>query len=167
MSAQTIYDTAPLGALIRTSDGKTKPPARFTKKLAAWERNNATGRLIRKSPPFTRGTYTAAATITLHEGDYSSHGVKVLTVHRTHDVNSALHFEVVAVPKAGSCRILQSYGETVELLHLADDQAAAEAWLQSNRYSGARIERVGDIGEEFAGKFSDARALPLPTRETA
>ena len=167
MSAQTIYDTAPLGALIRTSDGKIKPPARFTKKLAAWERNNGTGRLIRKSPPFTRGTYTAAATITLHESDFSSHGVKVLTVHRTHDVNSALHFEVVVVPRQGLWRIVQPYGDTVELLHLADDQAAAEAWLQTNRYSGARIERVGGIGEEFAGVFAEPRALPLPAQETA
>ena len=40
MSATTIIDTAPLGALIRYTDGSPKPPARFTKKLAAWERSN-------------------------------------------------------------------------------------------------------------------------------
>jgi hypothetical protein len=34
MSATTIIDTAPLGALIRYTDGSPKPPARFTKKLA-------------------------------------------------------------------------------------------------------------------------------------
>ena len=39
MSAKTIIDTAPLGALIRYTDGSPKPPARFTKKLAAWERS--------------------------------------------------------------------------------------------------------------------------------
>ena len=37
MSANTIIDQAPLGALIRYTDGSPKPPARFTKKLAAWE----------------------------------------------------------------------------------------------------------------------------------
>ena len=51
MSANTITDKAPLGALIRYSDGSTKPPARFTKKLAAWERSNGLGRLVKKEPP--------------------------------------------------------------------------------------------------------------------
>jgi hypothetical protein len=37
MSVTTIIDTAPLRALIRYTDGSPKPPARFTKKLAAWE----------------------------------------------------------------------------------------------------------------------------------
>jgi len=37
MSASTIFDTAPLGALIRYTDGSPKPPSRFIKKLAAWE----------------------------------------------------------------------------------------------------------------------------------
>ncbi len=35
MSAHIIHDTAPLGALIRYTDHAPKPPARFTKKLAA------------------------------------------------------------------------------------------------------------------------------------
>ena len=41
----------PLGALIRYTDGSPKPPARFTKKLAAWERSNGVGRLVKKEPP--------------------------------------------------------------------------------------------------------------------
>ncbi len=51
MSATTILDTAPLGALIRYADSAPKPPARFTKKLAAWERSNGVGRLVKKEPP--------------------------------------------------------------------------------------------------------------------
>ena len=50
MSANTIIDQAPLGALIRYTDGSPKPPARFTKKLAAWERSNGVGRLVKKEP---------------------------------------------------------------------------------------------------------------------
>ena len=50
MSASTIIDTAPLGALIRYTDGSPKPPARFTKKLAAWERSNGVGRLVKRGP---------------------------------------------------------------------------------------------------------------------
>ena len=100
-----------------------------------------------KSPPLISGAYLSPATITLHEGDFASNGVVVLIVHRTHDLDSDLRFEVIGIPPPGSCRIVQPFGETMELLHLADDQAAAEAWLRSHRYAHTRIERVGVDGE--------------------
>ena len=76
MSATTIIDTAPLGALIRYTDGSPKPPARFTKKLAAWERSNGVGRLVKKEPPRVYPTWTAPASFTLHEGNFASDGAK-------------------------------------------------------------------------------------------
>lgn len=48
MSAHIINDSAPLGALIRYSDGTARPPARFRKKLSAWESRNGAGRLVKK-----------------------------------------------------------------------------------------------------------------------
>ena len=45
MSAQHIYDHAPLGSLIKYADGAPKPPARFTRKLRDWESRNGVGRL--------------------------------------------------------------------------------------------------------------------------
>lgn len=44
-SAQTLFETAPLGALVAFSDGSPRPPARFTRKVRAWQDRNATGRL--------------------------------------------------------------------------------------------------------------------------
>ncbi|SDR63395.1 hypothetical protein SAMN05519103_08570 [Rhizobiales bacterium GAS113] len=145
MSAIAIYDTAPLGALIKFSDDTPRPPARFTKKLAAWERMNGAGRLISKTPPFIRGAYDRPAAITLHEGDFTGGGVILVTVHRTHDVGSALRFDIAEVPRPGAWRIVRPYGETLELLHLADDQAAAEAWLKKNRHADARVEPIGSV----------------------
>jgi len=84
MSATTIIDTAPLGALIRYTDGSPKPPARFTKKLAAWERSNGVGRLVKKEPPRAYLTWTAPASFTLHEGNFSSDGVILVTIMRSH-----------------------------------------------------------------------------------
>ena len=80
MSATTIIDMAPLGALIRYSDGSAKPPARFTKKLAAWERSTGLGRLVKKEAPRRYATWTAPASFTLHEGDFSSDGVILVTI---------------------------------------------------------------------------------------
>ena len=167
MSAKAIYDAAPLGALIRFSDGSPRPPARFTKKLAAWERSNSVGRLIRKTPHFARGSYAGGASITLHEGDFASNGVVLVTVHRTHGIDSELRFEVTGTPKPGSWRVVKPYGETVELLHLADDRAAADAWLSVHRYPDARVEPVGSIGQEFAAAIVDARPAAWLTREDA
>ena len=146
MSASTIYESAPLGALIRYSDGALKPPARFKKKLAAWERTNGVGRLIRKTPAFARGAYVSPAAITLHEGDFASGGVVVLVVHRTYGLDSPLRFDVLELPKLGSWRVVRPFGEAIELIHLAADRAAAEAWRRENRYSDARIEPV-DVGD--------------------
>ena len=51
MSPTTIIDTALFGALIRYTDRSPKPLARFTKKLAAWERSNGIGRLVKDETP--------------------------------------------------------------------------------------------------------------------
>ena len=154
MSAGTIIDTAPLGALIRYTDGSPKPPARFTKKLAAWERSNGVGRLVKKEPPRPYPTWTAPDSFTLHEGNFSSEGVILVTIMRSHSVDSQLNFEVVEEPKAGQVRVLLDFGGSTELLHLASSVAAAELWIAKEGYRNARFEIVGaedDDGAREAG----------------
>lgn len=156
MSAQLIFDLAPLGATVSYSDGTPRPPERFRKKLAAWENRNSGGRLIRKVPARTAGSAVLAASITLHEGDYGGHGVVVLTVHRSFSVDSDLKFVVTQCPSIGSVRILSRAGEDGELLHLADDHAAAEAWLTSHRHPGAILDVV--TADEVAASAIEGRA---------
>lgn len=43
LTAPQLHALAPFGATIRFTDGTPKPPERFTKKLAAWKRNNGLG----------------------------------------------------------------------------------------------------------------------------
>jgi hypothetical protein len=142
MSAHIVYDSAPLGSVIRYSDGTPKPPVRFRKKLATWESRNSTGRLIRKEPPRERATYTSPACFTLHEGDFGQAGTVVLSIRRTYSVESDLRFEIVERPAIGMVRVLQDLGDSPELLHLASDREAAERWLAGNRYSRAWLEEV-------------------------
>src|SRR5258708_5304940 len=142
MSAQHIYDSVPLGSIIRYSDGTLRPPARFKRKLAAWENNNSGGRLVRKTPSRDmRGCFLPAG-ITLHQGDFGSAGVVILRVYKTFSVNCALKFIVSELPKPGSVRVLDREGEAAELLHLAADRTAAEAWLASHCHPGAVLEDV-------------------------
>lgn len=126
MSASLIFDCAPLGSLVAYSDGTPKPPTRFTKKLAAWERRNGVGRLVRKEPGRERPTYSSPPCFTLREGDFSSGGIILVTVMHTYGIDSDLQFHVVERPKVGQVRVVQNIGDNVELLHLADNREAAE-----------------------------------------
>ena len=102
MSAHIVYDAAPLGSMIRYSDGAAKPPSRFTKKLAAWESRNGAGRLLKKEPPKARATYCSPAYFTLHEGDFGQGGIIVVSVRRTYSVESDRRFDIVE--RSASCR---------------------------------------------------------------
>jgi hypothetical protein len=142
MSAKDIYDLAPLGSIIRYSDGTPRPPERFKKKLAAWENTNNGGRLVRKTAERTLGNHTTPASFTLHQGDFGSAGVVVLRAFKTFSIASPHTFLVVEPPKPGSIRIFDRQGDEAELVHLADHRAAAEAWLASHRHPNAVLDEV-------------------------
>lgn len=142
MSASLIFDIAPLGSLVAYSDGQPKPPARFTKKLAAWKSRNGVGRLVRKAPGRERPTYTSPPSFTLHEGDFGQGGIILITVMRNYGIDSDLTFQVVERPKIGQFRVMQDVGDDTELLHLAENREAAELWVASKGYSRARLEEV-------------------------
>lgn len=156
MSAHIVYDSAPLGSVIRYSDGAPKPPARFRKKLSAWESRNGTGRLVKKEPPRSRATYSSPACFTLHDGDFGEGGIIVISVRRSWSVESSLRFEIVERPSIGMVRVLQDIGESPELLHLARDREAAERWLTSNPYSRAYLEEVS--ADEVGADVIEGRA---------
>ncbi|MEC5382375.1 hypothetical protein VSX64_16025 [Aurantimonas sp. C2-6-R+9] len=156
MSAQLIYDLAPLGSTVTYSDGTPRPPERFRKKLAAWENRNNGGRLIRTQAARRVGDTVLPASITLHEGNYGDGGVVVLTVHRSFSVSTDLKFVVTERPTIGSVRILDRPGEDAELLHLAESRAHAESWLTTHRYPNAVLDEV--TADAVAADLVEGRA---------
>lgn len=156
MSARSIFESAPLGAMVQFSDGTPRPPARFTRKLAAWENKNNGGRLVRKVPARTVGNYTSPASFTLHQGDFGSRGVVVLKIFKTFSVDSALTFTVVERPAPGTIRVLNQPGENGELVHLAGNRGDAETWLKSHGYPNAVLDEV--IDDDRAPTSLDGRA---------
>ncbi|CUX80010.1 hypothetical protein Ga0058931_0708 [Roseibaca calidilacus] len=151
MSATTIIDTAPLGALIRYTDGSPKPPARFTKKLAAWERSNGVGRLVKKEPPRPYPTWTAPASFTLHEAISPLTGSSSSPSCAAIRLTALWSSRVAEEPKPGQVRVLLDFGGNTELLHLAESITAAELWIAKEGYRNARLEIVGDEEGERAG----------------
>lgn len=163
MSAQHIFDDAILGSIIRYSDGTPRPPARFVKKVEAWERNNGVGQLVGKTSATQRATYSAPASVTLLHGNYASGGVVVLTVHHIHLVTSLLAYTLEKRPSAGSFLVTRSWGGATEFLHLAGSPDAAEAWLRRNPHSDAVVAEVPAYFQaDRAGPTSSVSPAPSP-----
>ena len=156
MSANSIYDNAPIGSIIAWSDGTPRPPERFTKKLAAWLTNNGTGRLIRKQPGRSMGNLSLSASFTLHEADFGAGGVVAIRVHRSFSLDCTLHFGVVERPAIGSVRVFDRAGEDAELVHLASNLAAAEEWLSRHGYPQAVLQEV--TADEVGAAVVEGRA---------
>ncbi|HQS45139.1 MAG: hypothetical protein B7Y12_02635 [Rhizobiales bacterium 24-66-13] len=152
MSAHLIYDSAPIGALIAWSDGTPQPPARFKRKLSAWQTQNSRGRLIRRQGERGMGNVTLSANFTVHEADFGAGGVIAIRVYRTFALDSALRFTILERPAVGSVRIFNHSGEGAELVHLAADRRAAEEWLCRHGYPRAVLEEVtaDEVGADIA-----------------
>jgi hypothetical protein len=150
IDGHAVYNTVPLGAVLRYFDGTPQPPARFNRKLRDWRSRNGTGCLVEKSPPSTLGTRTYPAGFILDQGSYGSNGVIVLTVRSHYQVTTAMHFEVIEWPQPGMVRVLHRRNGRDGLKYLAPDMAAAEAWMQRNSYSNLVTEIVGDDASSIA-----------------
>lgn len=142
VSAAEIYDTAPLGAIIRYSDLTPEPPQRFKNKHALWRRNNGSGRLITKTAADTSSCRRWPAQITLHTGDYGSNGVVVMTCRCTFFVDNPLRFAIVETPAEGAIAVMDQGLHAPELLHLADSPGDAQSWLANNSHPDAYLEPI-------------------------
>ena len=131
-SAREVFDSVPLGASISYSDGTPEPPARFKNKHRAWLNRNSFGTLISKSDRYSEDQFT------LHEGAFGTERTIVMVVNKTYGVSSDLKFTVTSVPQPGQVLIVTRSDYTGEQLrHIANNRAAAEAWLAGHGYSDA------------------------------
>jgi len=135
LSAQQLYDAGPLGALIRFSDGAAEPPARHRRKHAAWRSSNGTGRLVRKAPQ----KHGLPASFTLHVGDFGTADVTVVKAYRVFAVTSPLSFAIVDKPRPGQVALLHDDLGMPTLVHLADTEADAHAWLAAHPRDNLRL----------------------------
>lgn len=139
-SAQAIYDHAPLGARISYTDGLPRPPARFKRKLRAWEQQNGTGFLSERRPGYREGD---PALFTLRTDVYGSRETIIMIVNLIFNVSSTKEFAVIGEPSPGEilCITVDHEGND-ELAYVARTQADADHWLERNRYGTTRLETV-------------------------
>lgn len=156
MSALSIYEDAPIGAIVSRSDGTPRPPERNRKKLSAWHNNNSRGQLIRKQGERGIGTVALTACFTLHEAVFGKSGVVAIRVHRTFSIDSAFRFAIEERPALSSIRVFDRPGDDAEPVHLAPHRAAAEEWLSRHGYPRAVLEEV--TADEVAADVVEGRA---------
>ncbi len=144
MRISEIIEKVPLGAFIKFSDGQPQPPARFTKKLAAWTHNNGVGQLVEKRPNHLVGKYHSLAQFTLRMGSNVSHGVEIMRLYRVFSDCNQLEFLIDTWPEPGSVLILRHCVRTLsdELLHLSANRADAELWLSKNPHNAAVLQNL-------------------------
>ena len=107
---------------------------------------------MKKEAPRSYAIWTSPASFTLHEGNFSSDGIILVTIIRSRSADSALTFEVVETPQRGQVKVLLEFGGAPELLHLAASVTAAELWIAKEGYRNARLEIVGAEGVGRAGE---------------
>lgn len=154
MSAHLAF-LAPIGSILKWSDGTPRPPERHRKKLSIWKTSNGSGRLIRKQDERAAGNIILAGNVTLHEGDFGGGGAITIRIHRTFSLETELTFSLVERPAIGSCRVFDRAGDDAELVHLAANREVAEEWLSLHGYPSAVLEDV--TADEIAADVVEGR----------
>jgi len=156
MSVMTIYERAPIGALVRYHDLTPRPPEDDIQAFAAWKKRNGAGWLVRCTPPRSSIIWSTHGAITLLQGDFPMDLDAAIAAREAFPLDSDLTFAVVRRPKAGEFRVLQEYGAHSILVYLAKNRPDAERWLQESGHINIRLEEV--TAEEVCADVIEGRA---------
>lgn len=160
MSAYHVYENAPLGSLIRFSDGTPKPSDEVASEFKTWRKRNGTGLLAKREPSPELRSWAPPASITLRTLDLDGPGTGDSGL-LTFSVDSDLRFEIVERPKSGTFRVLRGSDSEVELLDIASDLAEAERYLSAYPPAELLIEEATvdeRAADEVEGRSASMRA---------
>jgi hypothetical protein len=90
---------------------------------------------VRKAPP----KQALPASFTLHVGDFGTADVTVVKAYRVFAVTSPLAFAILDKPRPGQAALLHDDLGMPTLVHLADTEADAQAWLAAHPRDNLRL----------------------------
>ncbi|CAM5278131.1 hypothetical protein ATER59S_00355 [Aquamicrobium terrae] len=155
MPASLVYDQIPIGTRLRFRDDIPEPPPDRQGDHAVWRLYNGTGRLARKDPPPHCSPIGQPASITIRTAEFGEHSAVGFTLALGNTSTGVVRFEVLELPPVGSVRILARDGDNAELLHLAEDEHAAIAWLARHPIPSAIFDPVS--ADEIAAASVEGR----------
>ena len=142
MSAQLIYDLAPLGSIVAWSDGTPRPPKYHCNLLSSWKCRNDLGQLVQKLGQTVVGDISLPPSISLLLFDYGQIGPATLRAVRPFWLPCDLKFTVIERPAIGTILVLDAPGEDAELIYTAPSRKKAQAWLRSHDHPDAVLQEV-------------------------
>lgn len=157
LPGSVIYDTAPIGSVIRFRDGTPRPPRDRPDELRDWAMFNGIGRLAIKDPTPYLTPFPHPVSITLRTAEFGATPAAGLTISLTEPSHRGIGFEIIELPPIGSVRILRRAGDNSELLHLAADHHAAVRWLAQHPVTTAIFDPV--TADEIAAAVVEGRGL--------
>jgi hypothetical protein len=153
--ASLVYDRIPIGTRLRFSDHIPQPPPDRQGDHAVWRLYNGTGRLARKDPPSHCSPLAQPESITIRTAAFGERSAVGFTLALGNPSTGVMRFEVLELPPVGSVRILAREGDNTELLHLAEDESAAVAWLARHPIPTAIFDLVS--ADEIAAVSVEGR----------
>ncbi len=156
MSVMTIYEQAPIGALVRYRDSRPRPPEDDAETFAAWKKRNGAGWLVRCTPPRSSVIWSTHGAVTLLHGEFPMDLDAAIAAREAFPLDSNLSFEIVRRPAAGEVRVLQEYSAHSILLYLAKNRPDAERWVKESGHINIRLEEV--TAEEVCADVFEGRA---------
>lgn len=166
MCAYHVYENAPLGSVIRFSDGTPRPAEERIAEVEAWERRNGMGYLTMKDPSPGQRSWVPPTSITLRIAGENGKTVALDSLFRTFSVDSNLRFEILARPSTGTFRVLRGFGRAIELLGITSDRTEAEQYIFACPSGGLRIEEEtadNHAADVVEGRSASIRAaIPRP-----
>lgn len=142
MSAYHVYENAPLGSLIRFSDGTPRPSDENSREFEAWRKRNGSGLLARRTPSPELRSWTPPASITLRHLDPDRPAPAGSELLLTFSVDSDLRFEIIERPAFGTSRVRRGEHDEFELLDMASSLADTERYLSLYPSGGLLIEQA-------------------------
>ena len=157
MSVMTIYEHAPIGAMIAWSDGTPRPPKRYLHRHSEWLYCNNRGRLVGKEGKRGSGDPEIPPAIVILKGDFTEAGVVANQTFDTFFFNNPFRFTIAERPLIGSVRVFDRPGCDAELVYLARSRAEAEHWavVEGYRYPDPVFEEV--TADEVAAAVVEGR----------
>lgn len=174
LTAQQLYDAAPLGARVTFWDGKPKPPARHKNKLRDWESNNSednryTFRGVRPAVTLAdnKGYVTTASFMLTRNYGVGGSGIGLVANIMYNVTRGELLFSYVLPAPGTILAYSQRDGDMAEIEHVWPTLADAHAWQThsgSRYYFSAQYGRkywlIGENGERIDYDPPDSPALP-------
>lgn len=171
LTAQQLYEAAPLGARVTFWDGKPKPPARHKNKLRDWESNNSennhTFRGCRPAVTLADNKgYVAPASFTMTRNyGVGGRGIGLVVNTMFNVTRDELLFTYIP-PVPGTILAYVDRDGRVEVEHLWPTLADAHAWQTDRgaRYYFSKQSRkywlIGENGERIDYNPPDSPDLP-------